>query len=200
MNSELGPVHRSLFIIHRFSRFNLCPALAAGPHKERQSGKKDRHDYDIDLMGILLNEVPFLTKVHPADKKKRIPEGRADKGGQKEGKKPHFACPCGNRDKVSHNGDEPADEKSQGPFAAAEKILCPLKIVRVQKQVSADLQHKRFPSVVAHRVRDCGPRYRTGAGCGNGCPEVPFAVGNQKSDERHHRLARNGNDHALERH
>src|SRR5208337_3461189 len=169
-------------------------------HKKDQAGKQGRPDHNIDLMGIELNKVPSLTEVHPAGKEERIPQGRTGKGRHEERKKPHLTSPCGYGDKMSHNGYEPADEKSQGPLAAAEKILCPLKVVRVEKQVSANLEHKRLTSVVAHRIRDCGPNYRTGAGCNNGGPEIPFAIGNQKPYERHHRLAWNRNDHALERH
>ena len=84
--------------------------------------------------------------------------------------------------------------------AAIEIAFGQLQVVAVEQEILADLEYQRLAAVIAHPVGGQRTSQRAETGGQHGQPEVPFAVGDQKTDKGHDRLARHRRNHAFQGH
>src|SRR4051794_33611004 len=101
---------------------------------------------------------------------------------------------------MTDHRNEPAYENGHDPLLAVKELFGSFQISLVQQKILSDFQDYWLAAIVPHPIRegrsDDGPE----AGDGDRKSEIPPAIGDLESDERHHCLARHRGDHALQTH
>src|SRR5665647_2695409 len=195
--------HRASIAWAAASQEEEWPLLTGGkPGAEEPDDTDDgqEDDDDVNLVRIFLHNGPVFTQAHAAVEEKAVPQGGANESHQQKGQKRHPAHTGGDGDEMADHRDEAGRKDGEYPLPLVEIPLGDFEVVPVEEEILADLEHQGLTAVIAHSVGGQRTDERAEAGGQQGEPQVPFAVGDQKTDKGHDCLARYRCNHAFQGH